>query len=49
VSYRVKFKGKSMVLSGGDLTEPITFDKIGPPTPRPDSVPVPPDPEQEPS
>ncbi|HTK41705.1 MAG TPA: hypothetical protein VL287_08935 [Gemmatimonadales bacterium] len=49
VSYRLKLKGKSMVLSGGDLTEPITFDKIGPPTPRPDSVPVPPDPEQQPS
>lgn len=49
VSYRLKLKGKSMVLSGGDLTEPVTFDKIGPPTPRPDSVPVPPDPEQQPS
>jgi len=49
VSYRLKLKGKSMVLSGGDLTEPITFDKIGPPTPRPDSVPVPPDPDQQPS
>jgi hypothetical protein len=49
VSYRLKLKGKSMVLSGGDLTEPITFDKIGPPTPRPDSVPVPPDPEDQPS
>jgi hypothetical protein len=49
VSYRLKLKGKSMVLSGGDLTEPISFDKIGPPTPRPDSVPVPPDPDQQPS
>ena len=49
VSYRLKLKGKSMVLSGGDLTEPVTFNKIGPPTPRPDSVPVPPDPEQQPS
>ena len=49
VSYRLRLKGKSMVLSGGDLTEPVTFDKIGPPTPRPDSVPVPPDPEEQPS
>jgi len=49
VSYRLKLKGKSMVLSGGDLTEPITFNKIGPPTPRPDSVPLPPDPDQQPS
>ena len=49
VSYRLKLKGKRMVLSGGDLTEAVTFDKIGPPTPRPDSVPVPPDPDQQPS
>jgi hypothetical protein len=49
VSYRLKLKGRQMVLSGGDLTEAVTFDKIGPPTPRPDSVPVPPDPDQQPS
>jgi hypothetical protein len=49
VSYRLKLKGKQMVLSGGDLTEAITFDKIGPPTARPDSVPIPPDPDQQPS
>jgi hypothetical protein len=51
VSYRLKLKGKGkqMVLSGGDLTEAITFDKLGPPTPRPDSVPVPPDPDKEPT
>ena len=49
VSYRLKLKGKQMVLSGGDLTEAVTFDKIGPPTERPDSVPVPPDPDQQPS
>lgn len=51
VSYRLKLKdkGKQMELSGGDLTETITFDKIGPPTARPDSVPLPPDPDQQPS
>ena len=49
VSYRLKLKGKQMVLSGGDLAEAVTFDKIGPPTPRPDSVAVPPDPDQQPS
>ena len=49
VSYRLKLKGKQMVLSGGDLTEAVTFDKIGPPTARPDSVPVPPDPDLQPS
>jgi hypothetical protein len=45
VNYKYKFKGKRLVLSGGDLNEPVTFDRLGPPTPRPDSVPVPPDPD----
>lgn len=48
VNYRLKLKGKRLTLSGGDLTEPVTFDLVGPPTPRPDSVPIPPDPETEP-
>jgi hypothetical protein len=49
VSYRLKLggKGKRLTLSGGDLTEPIDFDLVGPPTPRPDTVPVPPDPDTE--
>jgi hypothetical protein len=46
VSYKLDLKGKRLVLSGGDLNEPITFNLVGPPTPRPDSVPVPPDPDQ---
>jgi hypothetical protein len=45
VNYKYKFKGKRLVLSGGDLNEPGSFDRLGPPTPRPDSVPVPPDPD----
>jgi hypothetical protein len=45
VNYRLKLKGKNLTLSGGDLNEPVTFKKVGPPTARPDSVPVPPDPE----
>lgn len=45
VNYRMKLKGKRMVLSGGDLTEAVTFDLVGPPTPRPDTVAVPPDPD----
>jgi len=49
VSYRLKVKGKRLTLSGGDLTEPITFDLAGPPTPRPDTVAVPPDPNTEPT
>src|SRR5689334_21656163 len=49
VNYRLKLKGKRLTLSGGDLNEPVTFRKIGPPTPRPDSIPVPPDPGETPS
>ena len=48
VNYRLKLKGKRLTLSGGDLTEPVTFELMGPPTPRPDSVPIPPDPDTEP-
>jgi hypothetical protein len=49
VNYKLKVKGKRLTLSGGDLTEPVTFDLVGPPTPRPDSVQVPPDPDTNPS
>ena len=49
VNYRLKLKGKRLTLSGGDLTEPVTFDLVGPPTPRPDSVAIPPDPDLNPS
>jgi hypothetical protein len=50
VSYRLKLgkRGKRLTLSGGDLTEPVDFDLVGPPTPRPDTVPVPPDPDLDP-
>jgi len=48
VNYRLKVKGKRLTLSGGDLTEPVTFELVGPPTPRPDTVAVPPDPSTEP-
>jgi hypothetical protein len=49
ISYHMRFakRGKRLTLSGGDLTEPIDFDRLGPPTPRPDSVPVPVDPDLE--
>ncbi|HTC23559.1 MAG TPA: hypothetical protein VK688_04305 [Gemmatimonadales bacterium] len=49
VSYRLKLRGKQLELSGGDLNEPITFNRVGPATPRPDSIPVPPDPDHSPS
>ena len=48
VNYRLKVKAKRLTLSGGDLIEPVTFDLVGPPTPRPDTVPIPPDPDTEP-
>jgi hypothetical protein len=48
VNYRLKVKGRRLTLSGGDLTEPGTFDLVGPATPRPDTVAVPPDPNTEP-
>jgi hypothetical protein len=47
VNYRLKVKAKRLTLSGGDLTEPVTFELVGPPTPRPDTVAVPPDPSTE--
>ncbi|HET9293333.1 MAG TPA: hypothetical protein VFO06_03500 [Gemmatimonadales bacterium] len=46
-TYRMKLKGDKLTLSGGDLTEPITLKRAGPPTPRPDGVPIPADPETE--
>ena len=49
VNYKLKLKGKSLTLSGGDLQEPVDFQLVGPPTPRPDTVPIPPDPDKSPS
>lgn len=46
-TYRMKLKGDKLTLSGGDLSEPITLKRTGPAMPRPDSVPVPPDPDAE--
>ena len=42
--YGFRLRGNRMTLSGGDLTDPITFDRTGPPSPRPANVAVPPDP-----
>ena len=44
-TYKLKVKSDRMTLSGGDLTEEITLKRVGPPTVRPDSIPVPPDPD----
>ncbi|MEO8295262.1 MAG: hypothetical protein ABI613_07075 [Gemmatimonadota bacterium] len=42
--YAFRLRNTRMTLSGGDLTDPIVFDRTGPPTPRPANVLVPPDP-----
>ena len=46
VTYRLQVKKDRMTLSGGDLAKPITLTRVGPPTPRPDGVPVPEDPDK---
>ena len=43
--YKLKVSRDRMTLSGGDLTEPIILKRVGPPTPRPDSIPIPADPD----
>lgn len=44
VGYVIAAKGTQMIVSGGDLEEPMKLKRIGPPTTRPDSIPVPPPP-----
>ncbi len=49
-TYTVKLKGGTRLeLSGGDLTEKITLKRVGPATPRPANVPLPPDPDSIPN
>ena len=43
--YKLKLKGQTLTLSEGDLTKPVSFQKVGPPTSRPAGVAVPPDPD----
>ncbi|HXI21273.1 MAG TPA: hypothetical protein VNH46_09320 [Gemmatimonadales bacterium] len=45
VTYRLQLKGSRLTLSGGDLVKPISLTRVGPPSARPDSVKVPPDPD----
>jgi len=47
VTYDMKLKGTSLTLSGGDLPEPVTLTRVGPPTPRPAGMKVPADPDTE--
>ena len=47
-TYKLKLKGDRLTLSGGDLSDAITLKKVGPATPRPANVPIPPDPDTQP-
>lgn len=47
-TYRIKLKAGRMTLSGGDLEDPVTLTRVGPATPRPAGVAVPPDPDHPP-
>jgi hypothetical protein len=47
VTYKMKLKGAALTLSGGDLPEPVTLTRVGPPTPRPAGMKVPADPDTE--
>ncbi len=42
--YDLKLGKRELTLSGGDLTKAVTLKRVGPPTPRPDGIAVPPDP-----
>ena len=44
VCYTMRLRGDKMTLSDGDLVEPISLKRVGLPSPRPDSNPVPADP-----
>lgn len=46
--YEIKLKKNRLTLSGGDLPDPITLKRVGVATPRPASVPIPPDPDVSP-
>lgn len=39
--YGLKVKGNKMTISGGDLDKPVSLRRVGPATPRPDTLKVP--------
>lgn len=47
-TYSIAYGDNVLTISGGDLIEPISLRYAGPPTPRPDSIPVPPAPDGSP-
>ncbi len=42
--YNYRLDRNALTLSGGDLVDPIELERVGPATPRPSGVPVPPAP-----
>lgn len=44
VGYNYVLRGRTLTLSGGDLEEPYDLERLGPATPRPTGVDVPPAP-----
>ena len=48
LGYNYRLRGNTLTLSGGDLEEPIELRRVGPPTPRPEGVSVPADPDSVP-
>ena len=42
--YGMKLRADKLTLSGGDLEKPVTLRRVGPPTPRADTIPLPPPP-----
>jgi len=45
IGYNFRLRGRTLTLSGGDLEEPVELRRLGPPTPRPEGVPLPPEPQ----
>lgn len=45
--YDLRLRRSDLTLSGGDLTKSVTLRRVGPATPRPAQVAVPPDPDGE--
>jgi hypothetical protein len=39
--YGLKVQGDKLTISGGDLDKPVTLRRMGPPTPKPDTLHVP--------
>jgi hypothetical protein len=44
-TYRIRVHDAALTLSGGDLQKAVTLKRVGPPTPRPAGIPIPPDPD----